>query len=853
MTTKCRIKILLVTGYFFVLPVMGMVRSNAQPVQQRASIPVTYRPTLAVQQTYAPVQSIPQRQPQYATQTAFGFPNKVAPAPSSPSVPVKTSVVLPLQPMINIPTKPLMPLPTVLKPMTLEGKIVDYQKKFAALTPQTDTAILQKIMDDFIKDVVSPVISLASVLLPDINQTLVTVDKLITALAILNNQLGGIAGQDARREMISLKITELKEQKTQLAEKEKKQKDFQALLEKSRTMPPEKFAERIASYAQLFDKADAAIIDQLKQDIVTDLIKMSGQVKNAENTVLESFKKLLGNAQNNKFFTPQQKQQLMQILQMLQPASVLTTAQMAQASEQFQKKLKEIAACKTVMEKIMKTSELVPLISASSVPQEKDSVFSQCRNLYLMLASMKLEELAGFQVLVNDLTKNPFLLSVDQRVIVTVWQTALNTAVSLFKEQGTVLEQTKKMIIGYKTDYQRALESALYAVDVLFKTTLMPQELNKKQKTSLVGFLREYIPLFYNNRARKSPKDIETLNAILKSVVAYRDISEVVNPQWVASLSLNVELESIKTQTNVLAKIASILKVVSMLKATSDRYEKGIIVREIEDLFAKRKDRAGKEIEEIEKLLDFVTSNAFKKKNVFDRFETQKMEDFKKILGVTMMLQRISTEKVFNTKMEKLEKAIPLLSDDKADSERAMIVPIFNALFDEIGNLRKGELNRLVKLFDAAKSKPRVLAPNQVPVIDFWINKLKNAVKQTTDPKTYIESLIANALQGKNTNMLMQAISIVTTQTPIAVRGALTNALSTFFGIREQLKKEDIVGLFEFAANRELNTKKVDGQDAHVFTQEQRNVLQAWMKLIQGPVTPVLPAAPVQLAPVAVQ
>ncbi len=715
-------------------------------------------------------------------------------------------------------------------------KLISYKGLFAKFGTHTTVEEFTKIISDFLREIVYVVGNQDDITVEAIEETKVVIDSLLANLITINNRLSSVPSSDRTRTVVSDFIKQLKKQSSAIGKKLETQKAFLSLVENARNIPNEKFQDKINQYRDVVKQINEKIVSGARQDLIRDFESMANYAKTKGDTEKEQLSQLINEVQNNPYFNATQRQQVANVFsdRPVVFEKSLTLAVITEAAAKgdiiFQTKLKELLAIKTIPERIAAAKSLLVLITAASVQIDKNNMMTVLNDLFMSQATMKKEELVALRELLDEALKNQFLLAPNQRGVMQQWLKTMTTAVELADERETLITSLKNKIDKDKENYSLALKSALYALNLL-DTKLPKDELDKRKQKSLVFELRRKIPSYYNNRAGKSIDDLKMLRSFMDLSKSKTSLSDVVGKDWTRVIGLTIQLIENQSQTNVLSKLVTLGDIAKKIKPSTDAYEKRMFVDQLTTLFANRKDRATKEIEEFDKLLTYLTTPIIQKNKIFESSVFKMFEEWKKVLDGTVVLLQSQLTQNIQQLIGSLTKILPNITGAKTEYEKDLFVKIISNIFANRGDLNNGELVEVKKFFEQTKSTQNLLMSNQLAVLDIWIKEINWALGIVKDTKSYLQALIDDATVTKDITKFSKALDLFVKQPSTEVKNAFVSGLNNLFIERKALDAIALKDLFI-----KVDQKVIDR--VSLLSDVQRSVLKQWISTIEKEIKP---------------
>lgn len=512
-------------------------------------------------------------------------------------------------------------------------------------------------------------------------------------------------------------------------------------------------------------------------------------------------------------------------------ASNAASSTPAQADSAFQNKFKEVAGKVTVVEKILGGKEIVSLITASSVVADKNAIITLANDLFGQQGTMKKDELKALEGLFSDITKNKFLLAPNQIPTVEEWIKSMQTSADLVSADKTLLDAVKEKLDVAKVGFPTAIKAAFVALQLL-DSKIPAAELSKQGALttggplpSLVVILRTRMTAFFNARTGRTQEEVASLKNFFSSSAKNTYLADAVNKSWEVQLGITQAIASVDKAVTILEKIKTLSSISQTLTPQLDGAEKRAYLNEIDKIVLVRNQRAMREIDELNNLLISITSDAFKGKKIFTDAETKKMLEWRKLLTNTQSLLSIQQKRSLDEKIKLLNSAMIWLGNPQFEYERKMFVGILSDLFALRVDLHLPDLKRIKTFFEGVQKTQDVLAPNQVKILELWLQELDVAVQIVTGKLSYLDALLNNAKETKSIPQYAKILTLIAHDYDSAIKDALVNGLNTLFSERKTLDKVGLLALL-----RDAQEKKVAGH--YFLTAKQRDILGQWRKFI---------------------
>ncbi len=390
------------------------------------------------------------------------------------------------------------------------------------------------------------------------------------------------------------------------------------------------------------------------------------------------------------------------------------------------------------------------------------------------------------------------------------------------------IDNLKKKLSTADKNYKEIIKIC-YTVISLFPKITSPD--NKK---ALVPLLGEQLTSLFNNRS--SLKKAEDLNALMIMFEKAKTISELtatIKPQKLNSLKLMIQLNVASSEKNISKKIAAYLQISNSITSDIDSFEKGRFVDGITSLFSLRKQMTGPEIDAFKNLLNNLNSATFKSKNMLDSVMQKTLEDWIKIIECTSILFSQIESKTEKEQIPLLKSILDKVTATNAAYERKQLISVvIPQLFNSRGNLTQEDLTAMKDLFTGIQNTAGLLASNQVSTIVSWIKELDDAIKITTDKKTYVSALLDNSINSKDLTIYEKILPLFTPQTPVTVMATFVGALNNIFKARNTYDKKKILKLFQI-----INLRKLSN-GTNLLGPAQKPIMVQWIKILENETKP---------------
>jgi hypothetical protein len=402
----------------------------------------------------------------------------------------------------------------------------------------------------------------------------------------------------------------------------------------------------------------------------------------------------------------------------------------------------------------------------------------------------------------------------------------------------TPAPQEKKVIVNID-NLKKKLSTADKNYTELIKIcytviSLFPKITSPENKKALAPLLGEKLTLLYNNRSTLKKDSLKALILVFDKVKNITELATAISPQKLNSLNLMNQLNIASAEKILSKKIAAYLQISNSIVKEVDSFEKGRFIDGITSLFSQRKQMTNTEIDALKNLLSNLNSPTFKGKNIFDSIMQKTVEDWIKIIECTSILFSPLESKPVKEQILLLKTTLDKVTAPTAAYERKQLISvIIPQLFNSRGNLPQEELNAMKDLFTEIQNKAGLLASNQVSTIVSWIKELEDAIKITTDKKTYIAALLESAAIGKDLSVYEKILPLFTPQTPTSAMATLVVALNNIFKSRNSYDKKKILKMFQIINMRKLSN------GTNLLGPTQKPVLMQWIKILTNETKPV--------------
>ncbi len=391
------------------------------------------------------------------------------------------------------------------------------------------------------------------------------------------------------------------------------------------------------------------------------------------------------------------------------------------------------------------------------------------------------------------------------------------------------IDNLKKKLSAAEKNYNEIIKICYTVI------SLYPKITSPDNKKALIPLLGEQLTSLFNNRS--SLKKTEDLNALMIMFEKAKTISElaaIIKPQKLNSLKLMTQLNIASSEKNTSKKISAYLQISNSITSDIDNFEKGRFVDGITSLFSLRKQMTGPDIDALKNLLNNLNSSIFKSKNLIDSVMQKTLEDWIKIIECTSILFSQIESKTEKEQISLLKSILDKVTNTNAAYERKQLISVvIPQLFNSRGNLTKEDLSAMKDLFTAIQNTAGLLASNQVSTIVSWIKELDDAIKITTDKKTYISALLDNAINNKDLTTYEKILPLFTPQTPVTVMATFVGALNNIFKTRNTYDKKKILKLFQI-----INLRKLSN-GTNLLGPAQKTIMVQWIKILESETKPV--------------
>jgi len=390
------------------------------------------------------------------------------------------------------------------------------------------------------------------------------------------------------------------------------------------------------------------------------------------------------------------------------------------------------------------------------------------------------------------------------------------------------IDNLKKKLTTAEKNYKELIKIC-YTVISLFPKITSPD--NKK---ALVPLLGDKLTFLYNNRSSLKKEDLTALIIMLEKIKTITELATAVSPQKLNSLKLMSQLNIASSEKVLSKKIAAYLQISNSITKDIDSFEKGRFIDGGTSLLSQRKQMTGAELDALKNFLNNLNSVTFKSKNIFDSIMQKSVEDWIKIVEVTSILFSQLESKTVKEQIQLLKNTLDKVTATNASYERKhLITVVIPQLFNSRGDLTQEDLIAMKDLFTGIQNTAGLLASNQVNTMVSWIKELDDAVKITTDKKTYISALLDSATSVKDLSLYEKILPLFTPQTPVTVMAAFVGALNNIFKTRNSHDKKKILKLFQI-----INLRKLSN-GTNLLGPAQKPIMVQWIKILENETKPV--------------
>ena len=736
-----------------------------------------------------------------------------------------------------------------------KNKLFLYKKLFTTVALETSEKTLQSSIDNFIANIVNVALIETNFSLQNLIETKTTTDGLISTLAIMVNSLNSVTNVDARRVIISQSIQILKNKTTLLATKISKQVELAKNIENIKKIPNDKLSDQLLLYKNILPKIDIDSLDSIKNEFIAKFIAFFKIAFAQKSSLTVDLQEIVNKIQTSPYFSIQQKLDFSIGLQQksIGPTSIAlhAVATKIKLDVVFQNKYNEVLGKKTLIEKIKGSQELLVLITAATMAEEKNMATTLCNDLFLQQGLMKKIELVELKTLLSSFLNNQYLLAVNQQEVLKNWIVSITDALVLVEEHVGLMQSIKNKLNSFNATNNQpsslieVLKFSFFALSLL-DTKLPIVEFDKNKKDSMVGVLRNILPLLYNARSNRTVEEIAGLKNLFDTVKKNKYLVDVLTKEWEAKIAITLALVSIQKQTNILAKIDELEAIAKMMQSSVDSYEKRIFFNEIERLVKGRGQYAEIEIEKLQKILITLTSAIFKKNKIFDDADIKKLNEFRSITYVTQVLLMAFQEKILYQKIKGVGNVLSMLVGKDVSYEKTLLMKFISEIFVNRAFCVRSDIEIIISFFKTIREMKNLLAANQLSVLVVWLQELNYALTVTNGEKTYIESLLDSAIAIANTNLIPQTavipikatiqdegvvgklvkiLTLCSYECSEIIKNKFINCLNILFQKRKNLNRTEFLDLLAMVKNKTIKNQPF-------LSKKQLDFLLQWIQIV---------------------
>lgn len=689
------------------------------------------------------------------------------------------------------------------------NKLKSYESGSASLGQQQPDGIA-KFVGGYISDVIAYALESQSILSSDLSDARRVGGVIAGQLLKIKNSVNA-ALIDIQKKLLDQKLQTLDA-------KVAAQNAFLMQLSNVRQMPPDKFNEKIASYQKLFDGLTKDLLEQTKQEMISDMEFLVNVARGAGAGAIDKIKVILQKITNSPLFSRLQQQQ----------CSVLVTSLMGATgtslvpNEFLQKKLAEITTQKTILDKIRACKDAVMLVGPVTPLAEKEALITLVSGFVKTQSTLTRQDLQELLYLCNQIAMNAFILSTQQRTVMDQWLKSLNIAVRIATGTDSLMISLKKFLVTSRTDYALLVQAAVLAASLLV-TAPLQQEIAANNQQSLLYKLKQACYYLYGQRANKDINAIKDFLGLVTLMKNNPTLKGGVVPGWETALSIDMALDPTSKKT-VMEKLKDYGGIIASFTEKTDRYEKGLFINALTTIFSNRKDRSASELKQFKTLLEALLMPSMSQKRIFDNTTNALFREWKTILEGTLTLQASYNKLTLKDRLRIYQDVMPKISGQKTDYEKGLFIQVLSGLFAARGDFSRLDLDGLKNFFTGVRKAQGLLANNQVAVIDIWIKEIATAFTMTASG-TYLDAIIERAIKGFNIDDLNKALGLFTSVSGQQTKNAFVKALNDLFTVRQKVDKKVLLKFLQ-----SVDQKKIAGKP--LLAPEQTIVLRQWIKTL---------------------
>lgn len=736
------------------------------------------------------------------------------------------------------------PTPTAASSTQLTAALAQYKQKVATLNSKTQTQDQQKIITDFITEILDPALTSKQTTIGSLQDIQKVLAAIIIDLKTLQTSLPQIPAMADHVSSTATQVTLLSNKQDDITRKIEQLGKIASLLATARKASLDNIQNKVNQYLLVLGQINQTIPDFYIQEFIKDLYTLVTAARGQETTKVTIVKQLLDQTALNKALSKDQLLQIQGLITILlgQAATKITPVKIA-SPEDLKNKLAAIQKLPTLFEKITGCEEALGLVGDTTAQSEKNTLVNIFKDFMGTLPTIKKAELAELRNLFDAASKNPFLLAANQQPIMSRWLTVVTQSLLTIDNTNPLLASVKPLLDQTKNDYSDQLTICNLAV-VLATFSPPASEMDTKSSTSLASKIRDKIYFLYVNRGNRSYDDLTMLKNIFTLTKQVPILATLITPQWENTLTLDRALASAGTKTNVLDQLQDFQTALPLLTDKTDAYEKQIFITALSNIFTNRKDRAVIELEKFKDFLGKLTAPDFVSKKIFDKPTNAQLVTWFNIISCTLQLLAPYNHKNLQEGINVYQSLLPIVALPEANYEKNLFSDLLAYLFALRSKLENSDLVILKNFFELIKNTPNLLAQNQLSIFNAWLQDLtqtsigtpepeKPAETPTKTPATsssktdpnYLDSLITTATQKQDLSMFAKALTLFTPTTNTTTKNSFVAGLNTLFTQRQKLNAKKLLAFF-----KTVEQKKVG--DSLLLSPAQITVLKQWETIL---------------------
>jgi len=816
------------------LPVMH--QRQAQKIPLVPQMPGSSKLPIQTPQQLLKAPSTPQ-----ATPGAPGLPQATAQAlqtlpPELQALFLQSKQPLPQPPAVGIvtPQLPVALAPQQKIPLDPEqAKLLAFKKSITEITPKTDAAQQQKVINDFIAEILDKALESKQISPINLSATQKTLESIIVHLKTLNTALLATPSMKDRITLTTSQIETLSGKKYDLDKKINQLNKLSNMLSDARKIPVDNLQEKVDSYTKILPNLTKDISTTYMEEFITDLHTLVTAIKGQEPPKVALVKQLLDQTTENKTLSKEQLIQIQGFISIVTGKAPIKSPQLKIVSpDEIKNKILDIQKKKTLFEKITACREFLPLLGDTTSQTEKDSFVGILRDFMQNLPTMKKAELAELRNLFDEVEKNPFLLASNQQPIMGRWLKIVTQSQLTIDNINVLFASIKKSLDTTKEEYNKQLELCNLAL-VILASKLPPVEMDIKNPASMASKVNGKIKFLFINRPNRTYDDLIGLQGIF-GLAKQTSLASQITPEWQNDITIDLVLNESDTKRGIFEKLQNFIAIVKLLSDKIDTYERNLFITELTNIFNNRKDRAIKELEKLKELLAILTAQDFKNKKIFAQPIYAQLDTWNTILDGTLILLTPNDQKNLPDQIKIYQAVIPNITNPQANYEKNLFNGALARFFTMRGNLQIKDLTSLRDFFKMVRNVQNLLAANQIPLFTQWVQDFDNAVTITSGNKTYLEAMLESASKKQDITMFAKSLSLFTPSTNTAIINNFVSRLNELYTKRKPADSQKLLTFFKMAEQKKIGK-------IFLLTQAQIKVLKQWESNVASSVATTKP------------